>query len=159
MAATQPFLAHGVPAPFGPATGRLTGPAGRALVLLLANRVLARPMEDGLVDFLACRVLAIAISDLGIEWRFTFEPGRNRIVRSRRRPETVIRGDSLALLQLAARRVDPDTLFFRRRLAVEGDTELGLQAKNLLDTLEPEDLPSPLARLLEHAADLAQRWS
>jgi predicted lipid carrier protein YhbT len=27
---------------------------------------------------------------------------------------------------------DPDTLFFQRRLVIEGDTELGLQVKNLM---------------------------
>ena len=40
------------------------------------------------------------------------------------------------LLQLATQQVDPDTLFFRRKLLVTGDTELGLQLKNLLDTIE-----------------------
>ncbi len=129
------------------------------MLLALVNRALSQQIEDGLADFLSRRVLAVAVSDLDLEWRFTFDAARNRIARARARPESVIRGDSLALLQLAARRVDPDTLFFRRRLAVEGDTELGLQAKNLLDTLEPQDLPPPLAQLLERGADLAGRWS
>lgn len=49
--------------------------------------------------------------------------------------------DYLALL---AREEDPDTLFFSRRLLMEGDTELGLLMKNTLDGIE---LPSfnPLA--------------
>ena len=37
---------------------------------------------------------------------------------------------------LATRREDPDTLFFQRRLALEGDTDTGLALKNLLDSLE-----------------------
>ena len=37
---------------------------------------------------------------------------------------------------LATRREDPDTLFFNRRLAIEGDTETGLYVKNMLDALE-----------------------
>ena len=37
---------------------------------------------------------------------------------------------------LATRKEDPDTLFFNRRLLVEGDTELGLVAKNTLDSIE-----------------------
>jgi predicted lipid carrier protein YhbT len=32
---------------------------------------------------------------------------------------------------IAARKQDPDTLFFQRRLVIEGDTELGLYVKNL----------------------------
>ena len=51
---------------------------------------------------------------------------------------------------LLTRREDPDTLFFSRRLVSEGDTELGLSVKNLLDAVDPETvlrrLPSPLAR-------------
>lgn len=39
-------------------------------------------------------------------------------------------------MQLAQRQVDPDTLFFSRRLVMEGDTELGLIVKNALDALE-----------------------
>ena len=39
-------------------------------------------------------------------------------------------------MRLAQRQEDPDTLFFSRRLAMEGDTELGLVVKNALDALE-----------------------
>ena len=38
--------------------------------------------------------------------------------------------------QLARRTEDADTLFFNRRLSLEGDTERGLYLKNLLDALE-----------------------
>ncbi|GAB4508298.1 MAG: hypothetical protein Tsb0026_06700 [Sulfuricaulis sp.] len=38
--------------------------------------------------------------------------------------------------QLATRREDPDTLFFNRRLCIEGDTETGVHIKNLLDALD-----------------------
>lgn len=41
-----------------------------------------------------------------------------------------------AFLQLAARQEDPDTLFFNRTLSIEGDTELGLIVKNMLDAME-----------------------
>jgi O2-independent ubiquinone biosynthesis accessory factor UbiT len=37
---------------------------------------------------------------------------------------------------LALRSEDPDTLFFTRRLVIEGDTELGLALKNALDALD-----------------------
>jgi predicted lipid carrier protein YhbT len=46
-----------------------------------------------------------------------------------------------AFLQMLTRQEDPDTLFFHRRLAIEGDTELGLLVKNLLDRIE---LPAAL---------------
>jgi predicted lipid carrier protein YhbT len=37
---------------------------------------------------------------------------------------------------MLARQQDPDTLFFHRKLAIEGDTELGLVVKNLLDRID-----------------------
>lgn len=39
-------------------------------------------------------------------------------------------------MRLARRQEDPDTLFFNRRLSMEGDTELGLVVKNAIDALE-----------------------
>ena len=50
--------------------------------------------------------------------------------------EATIRGGWREFLCLATRREDPDALFFQRRLVIEGDTELGLTVKNLLDSRE-----------------------
>ena len=63
------------------------------------------------------------------------------------RPDVVIRAAPRDYLALALRREDPDTLFFTRRLAIEGDTELGLIVKNALDAIDWDALPAPLARL------------
>lgn len=55
-------------------------------------------------------------------------------------------------LILARRQEDPDTLFFQRRLTIEGDTEVGLALKNLLDATDFSPLfsllPKPLAERL-----------
>lgn len=57
-----------------------------------------------------------------------------------------------AYLQLLARQEDPDTLFFARRLSIEGDTELSLHVKNMFDAIDfaalRERLPAPLPRAL-----------
>jgi predicted lipid carrier protein YhbT len=46
-------------------------------------------------------------------------------------------GDLLADMPRDPKRhKNPDTLFFNRRLSMEGDTELGLVVKNTLDALE-----------------------
>ncbi|SFN35373.1 ubiquinone anaerobic biosynthesis accessory factor UbiT [Xenorhabdus japonica] len=42
---------------------------------------------------------------------------------------------------IAARKEDPDALFFQRHLQVEGNTELGLHVKNLMDSIELESIP------------------
>lgn len=62
-------------------------------------------------------------------------------------------GASLAdYLILARRQEDPDTLFFQRRLLIEGDTEVGLALKNLMDATDfvilLSVLPEPLAQQL-----------
>lgn len=56
--------------------------------------------------------------------------------------------------RLALRLEDPDTLFFNRRLRIEGDTDLGLSLKNLLDALDWDALlahmPPGLGGALRH---------
>jgi O2-independent ubiquinone biosynthesis accessory factor UbiT len=52
------------------------------------------------------------------------------------RADVSISGKLEDFWQLAARREDPDTLFFSRRLCIEGDTETGVHIKNLLDALD-----------------------
>jgi len=52
------------------------------------------------------------------------------------RADVCISGNVADFWKLAARREDPDTLFFSRRLCIEGDTETGVHIKNLLDALD-----------------------
>ena len=51
------------------------------------------------------------------------------------KPDVTVRASLADYLALALRREDPDTLFFTRRLVIEGDTALGLEIKNALDAL------------------------
>lgn len=48
--------------------------------------------------------------------------------------------------RMLLREEDPDTLFFNRKLRIEGDTELGLIVKNLLDSIDWSE--TPLSRLM-----------
>jgi predicted lipid carrier protein YhbT len=50
-------------------------------------------------------------------------------------------------LALALREEDPDTLFFSRRLLMEGDTDLGLLVKNTLDAVDWDSVSTRLAAL------------
>jgi predicted lipid carrier protein YhbT len=45
--------------------------------------------------------------------------------------------------------VDPDTLFFQRKLKINGDTELAHHVKNTIDTLDPEVIPGFMLTLME----------
>lgn len=61
--------------------------------------------------------------------------------------------------RLALRLEDPDTLFFNRRLLIEGDTDLGLMVKNMLDGVELETaaqaMPAGLGRVVMRLRHLA----
>lgn len=68
-----------------------------------------------------------------------------------------IAGDLADFVLLASRQEDPDTLFFQRRLAIEGDTATGLHIKNLLDALEFDIDAHCTAVLGERAGAVAAR--
>ncbi|MDO6704727.1 SCP2 domain-containing protein [Photobacterium sp. 1_MG-2023] len=116
------------------------------------RRIFADALAAGELDFLTDRTVTLAIPD--IQWQFTLTLRDEKLcmLPAVTEPDAVMRADSTDLLQIAARQVDPDTLFFQRRLSMEGDTELGLAVKNLIDSLEAETLPKPMLRALEIAA-------
>ena len=61
------------------------------------------------------------------------------------------------LILIAGRKEDPDSLFFQRRLRIEGDTELGLEVKNLMDSIDLDVLPGLLKHGLTELASFIQR--
>ncbi|MFI8414992.1 ubiquinone anaerobic biosynthesis accessory factor UbiT [Serratia sp. NPDC078593] len=100
-------------------------------------------LADGDLAFLEARWLKIEIRDLGLHWFMTVENER-LVVSQHGQADVSFSGDANDLILVAARKQDPDTLFFQRRLQIEGDTELGLYVKNLMDALELESMPAPL---------------
>lgn len=92
------------------------------------------------------RVVAIQVADGGLDCRVRL--ASLGFVPARAMPDVVIRASAYDYLRLARRDEDPDTLFFARRLVVEGDTELGLALKNALDAMEwsPATLLAALRR-------------
>ncbi len=102
----------------------------RAFNHLMRGQTLARrlPALDG-------KVVRIEVSD--VPNRIDFVIHGERLLAARgRTPDVTIRGPLADFWRLATRAEDPDTLFFQRRLAIEGDTETGLHVKNLLDALD-----------------------
>ena len=51
-------------------------------------------------------------------------------------PDLRLAANGIDFMRMMMREEDPDTLFFNRKLQIEGDTELGLITKNLLDSVE-----------------------
>lgn len=79
------------------------------------------------------RVLRLEIAGLGFGPQITLDFIGLRPAFGR--PDVTIRASLSDYVALALRREDPDTLFFTRRLVIEGDTALGLEIKNALDAL------------------------
>lgn len=115
-----------------------------ALVLTTALNAAAKLKllpEDSLA-LLEGRSFFVQVLDTGGQACFTY---RDRLFRPLfavpNAPDLSFRANLSAFLQLIARQEDPDTLFFNRELSIEGDTELGLVVKNMLDAIEWPQLP------------------
>ena len=101
------------------------------------------------------RIVAIQVSDAGLDCRLSLT-GLGFLPALRSAPEVTIRACAWDYYRLARRLEDPDTLFFSRRLAIEGDTELGLLVKNALDAIDWTHLPGPLGPVIERLRRLAE---
>ena len=80
--------------------------------------------------------ICIRIRDAGIEIHFSVTPNAFVARCSTLHPDLIISAETRDFLLLGLRQEDADTLFFNRRLTLEGDTELGLFVKNTLDALD-----------------------
>lgn len=124
------------------------------------NRIFADALHEGELDFLQGRSMRVQVSDMRLTFCISLQQGKLVAVRDRRMPAALsITGTLHAFLLLAARREDTDTLFFQRRLLMEGDTELGLEVKNFLDGQDMESrwLSRQLENVLQKALPLYER--
>ena len=108
----------------------------------IINHIFKEAIEDGDLAFLENKWLKVTISDLKLTWYLSFN---QHIIIQPSAPQTDVSFSAVVndLILIAGRKEDPDTLFFQRRLTIQGDTELGLEVKNLLDNIEFDKL-SPL---------------
>jgi predicted lipid carrier protein YhbT len=112
------------------------------------NQLFAAALREGTFVSLEGRWLRLQVRDLNISWCLSATLAGLKL-QANAPAEVTISGNWREFLLLASRQEDPDTLFFRRRLQIEGDTELGLEVKNLLDSLDPDHLPAPLWAALQ----------
>ena len=125
-----------LPAPLGRLLSRLPAGPGARLFASFLNTAVARHLPEDVRAALLRRRLRLAVTDAGlafdVEWN-----GAAFMPSARGQVHELLIGASLHDFGLlAARKEDPDTLFFSRRLVMEGDTELGLLIKNTLDALD-----------------------
>ncbi len=103
--------------------------------------------EDSLAQ-LEGKTFLVQVYDTGGQAAFTCRGGLFRpLFAPAGSPDLAFRANLSAFLQVAARQEDPDTLFFNRELSIEGDTELGLIVKNMLDAIDLSQFRPALPRL------------
>lgn len=136
-----PFARVGARLPQLPPTLALVGGLNLAL-----DRILPRePLEP-----LTGKRLLLKVTDAGLALRFTLTPRGFRPLFDARTPDLTISATTRDYLALALREEDPDTLFFSRRLLMEGETDLGLLVKNTLDAVDWDALTTRLPGMLRH---------
>lgn len=113
-------------------------------------------LAEGDLDFLADKWLKIEVRDLQLVW-FISNIDNKLVVSRSEIPDVSFSGNTNDLVLIATRRQDPDTLFFQRRLIVEGDTELGLCVKNLMDSIDLDTMPKAVRFSLEKLADFIEQ--
>jgi len=123
--------------------------------VLLCNQFFSVALAADELDFLDRRVLCIALDDAGIALSLSLTDKRLRSINAQQPADVTIRGTTYDLMLMMSQQEDADTLFFQRRLRLEGDTELGLHLKNFLDAWEP---PASV-RLLQQITATGVSWA
>lgn len=143
--APRPFVVPDVVARINAALPQTPPAAALCLALNLARE---RLFPDDVLRALESRRLRLQVSDAGLILDFTVKRGWFVPWLGTGAADLVIAATAHDFLCLALRKEDPDTLFFARRLLMQGDTDLGLLVKNTLDAAE---LPAfSLADLAPH---------
>ena len=132
----NPTPSHAVPRPLGMLLARLPAYPGSVLLSTALNLGLADQLHDDVRHLLLGKKLRIHVRDARLTFDFSWTGASFAACAGGQQADLTISAGAHDFLQLAQRREDPDTLFFSRRLSMEGDTELGLVVKNTLDALE-----------------------
>ena len=112
-------------------------PHALALVAGLNAALKMKLLPESELALLEDKLFRVRVLDTGGEACYTYANGLFRpLFRPQREPDLAFAAHLSAYLQLLSRQEDPDTLFFNRELSIEGDTELGLVVKNMLDAVE-----------------------
>lgn len=131
--------------------------AQKAVLNSILHTLFAEALADGDFEFLEGHWLKLEIRDLSQTWYFTSSGEKLKIQKFWPTSDVLFSANLNDLVLIAARKADPDTLFFQRRLRIEGNTELGLEIKNLIDSIDLETLPGLLNRLMNQCADMIQQ--
>ncbi|MFZ3071965.1 MAG: SCP2 sterol-binding domain-containing protein [Thermodesulfobacteriota bacterium] len=82
------------------------------------------------------KVFEFSATDLNKRFYLTFENTETKVFPYfAGKPDVIMRGEAKTLLYLLLGKEDPDTVFFSRRLEINGDTAAAILLKNILASL------------------------
>jgi predicted lipid carrier protein YhbT len=125
-----------LPKPLGNLLSLLPAYPGSLLFVTGLNLALAKNLASDVRQMLLGKKLRLRVTDAQLVFDFEWRNERFSACQSRADADLTISASAHDFVLLARREEDPDTLFFNRRLAMEGDTELGLLVKNTIDAIE-----------------------
>lgn len=125
-----------VPRPVGRLLSLMPSFPGSLLFASAANLVLKDRLPEDVQQAIAGKLLRLTVTDAKLDFDFAWTRSGFVPAWSGGQPDLTIAAGAHDFILLAQRREDPDTLFFSRRLVMEGDTELGLLLKNTLDAMD-----------------------
>ena len=118
-------------------TSLLPAYPGSLLFAAGLNLVVAPQLPADVRAALEGKTVRILVRETGLRFDVSWRGSRFAPLRGlASAPDLAIGASARDFMLLAQRREDPDTLFFARRLTMEGDTELGLLVKNTIDALD-----------------------
>jgi predicted lipid carrier protein YhbT len=120
------------------------------LLAKLLNIMLKPQLDESELDFMQGKWVEINVADIGLRFQISFE--QQLILSNNAQADVTFTANVPELLLVAAVKEDPDTLFFQRKLLIDGDTELGLEVKNLLLSIELDSLPTGAKMAIEKLA-------
>lgn len=119
------------------------------MMSVLSTLFVRDPFAPADAERIRGKVICLDVRDAGIRIKMRIDRDGYAPCDDRTEPHVTVSAGVREFVLLALRKEDPDTLFFDRRLCVEGDTELGLIVKNALDRVDPP-LPARLLDLLRN---------
>jgi len=139
------------PAKLGWAATRFPSGLNCLVVQQSINTLFSEQIADGDFEFLQDRTLQIEILDAQLFIGLGYQQDKIKCLHFDSQP---LKADaSLSIkthhaIKLIQQEIDPDTLFFQRKLKISGDTELAHNVKNTIDTLDPEVMPTLIMKLI-----------
>ena len=104
--------------------------------MTLAYLIRRNPGLQNKLTIIEGKSFRLEASDIGKSYSFYVKNGQVKVFwKGLESPDVVMRGAFGTLWDLLCRRADADSLFFSRKLVVEGDVQASMFLKNLIESL------------------------